>query len=110
MEKSMTTLSNTENALKMQAQNAKLNFNFANENVITMKKNMELADKIQQKTLIKYKEGVSSSLDLNQAQMQYLNAQSNYINGLYSLITAKNDLDKAYGTIQPAAPNAVPNK
>ena len=108
IEKSVNTLNATENALKLQASNALLNFNFANENVNTMKKTLELADKIQQKTLVKYKEGVSSSLELNQAQMQYLTAQANYINGLYNLLQAKTDLDKAFGTFKST--NNQPNK
>jgi len=36
---------------------------------------MELATHIYEKTLVKYKEGVSSSLDLTTAQNQYLTAQ-----------------------------------
>jgi outer membrane protein TolC len=43
---------------------------------------------------IKYKEGISSSLDLTNAQNQYLTALGNYYNANYALITAKNKLDK----------------
>lgn len=101
IDKSVTTLDNTGNALKMQAENAKLNMNFAIENLNNTKKSLELADKIQQKTLTKYKEGVASSLELNQVQMQYLTAQSNYVNALYSVLNSKAEMDKAFGLLTP---------
>ena len=99
LEKSLITMNSAENGLKLQAESAKLNMNFAMENMKTMKNSLELADRIQQKTLIKYKEGVSSSLELNQAQMQYLSAQSNYINSIYTLLTSKAEMDKAFGLL-----------
>jgi outer membrane protein TolC len=100
LQKSVNTMQQTENGLKMAAESARLNFNFAIENLNTMKKSMELADRIQQKTLVKYKEGVVTSLELNQAQTQYLSAQANYINGLYTVLTSKAEMDKAFGLIQ----------
>lgn len=100
LQKSVNTMQQTENGLKMAAESAKLNFNFAMENLNTMKKSMELADRIQQKTLVKYKEGVATSLELNQAQTQYLSAQANYINGLYTVLSSKAEMDKAFGLIQ----------
>lgn len=101
LEKARTSMQNAENGLKLQAETAKMNFNFANETVTTAKKSLELADRIQQKTLTKYKEGFGSSLDLNQAQTQYLTAQSNYVNSLYNLLNAKAEMDKAFGITQP---------
>jgi len=111
LEKSMNTLTNTENALKLQAQTAQLNFNFAVENLNTAKRSLELADRIQQKALIRYKEGGTkfnqgTSFELNQAQTQYLNAQSNYINALYLVLTSKAEMDKAFGLIQPGKNNS----
>jgi outer membrane protein TolC len=110
LEKTMNTMSSTENMLKLQAQNAQYNFNFSIENNATMKKSLELADRIQQKTLTKYKEGVTSSLELNQAQTQYINAQSNYINSLYSVLSSKVEMDKAYGLIQTTSTTTPENK
>jgi outer membrane protein TolC len=66
----------------------------AYEKYLNEKKNIELTNRIYDKTLIKYKEGLSSSLDLTNAQNQYLTAQSNYYTAIYALITAKNKLDK----------------
>lgn len=107
IEKSANQMKNAENGLKLAAENARLNFNFAMESLTQTKHAMELADRIHQKTLIKYKEGMASSLELNQTQMQYLSAQANYINGLYNLLNSKAEMDKAYGLIQPASLNST---
>ena len=60
-------------------------------------KNMELAKKIYNKTLYKYKEGVSTSLDLTQAQNQYLSTQGDYFNTILQLLNANSNLNKALG-------------
>jgi outer membrane protein TolC len=60
-------------------------------------KNMELAKKIYNKTLVKYKEGVSTSMDLTTAQNQYLTTQGNYFNTILQLLNANSNLNKALG-------------
>ena len=57
-------------------------------------KNIDLTKGIYDKTEIKFKEGISSSLDLTQVNNQYLTAQTNYYTALLNLLTAKNKLDK----------------
>jgi outer membrane protein TolC len=57
-------------------------------------KNKNLAEKIHQKTEMKYKEGLSSSLDLSQSYNQYLNAEVNYLSSVLDLLIKKSDLDK----------------
>ena len=56
--------------------------------------NIELSKRIYQKTLIKHKEGMASSLDLTQAHNQYLNSNSNYTNSILELLTSKLNYDK----------------
>jgi len=53
--------------------------------------------KIYDKTVVKYKEGVASSLDLSQTQKQYLSAEGNYIKSLLELLKSKSELQKSYG-------------
>lgn len=57
-------------------------------------KNLELARQIYERSLIKYREGVGSSLDLTVNQNQYLNALSGYYQSVFDLISAHNQLDK----------------
>lgn len=59
--------------------------------------NTVLAEKIYNTALIKYREGLGSSLELTDAEGTLLNAQTNYINALYNLLSAKTNLKKALG-------------
>ncbi|MGB5989939.1 MAG: TolC family protein [Marinifilaceae bacterium] len=56
--------------------------------------NVKLSEKIFNKTAIKYKEGISSSLDLTQTQNQYLQTQANYFKTVLELFKNKSKLDK----------------
>ncbi|NVO19472.1 MAG: TolC family protein [Bacteroidetes bacterium] len=94
-------LEKIKNSKETVAQGLQLDFiksrndlNSSYDKFMNEKRNIELTDRIYKKTLVKYKEGVSSSMDLTNAQNQYLTAQSNYFNSLYSLLTAKNKLEK----------------
>jgi outer membrane protein TolC len=54
----------------------------------------DLASRIYDKAIIRYKEGMISSLELSQAQNQYLQAQSNYFNTIIEMSTAYTKLEK----------------
>ena len=64
------------------------------EKYVNQKQNLELAKKIYDKTLVKYQEGISTSMDLTQAHNQYLTVQSDYFNEMIELLYAKSSLDK----------------
>jgi outer membrane protein len=66
----------------------------AHENYLNAKDNVSLAERVYNVTLIKYREGISSSMDLIQAHNQYLLAESDYITMMSELLNAKNSLDK----------------
>jgi outer membrane protein len=59
------------------------------------KENRDLAKKINNQTQIKYREGVSSSVELTQTQNQYLNSEINYISAVLEVLQTKADLDYA---------------
>ncbi|MEQ8908397.1 MAG: TolC family protein [Vicingaceae bacterium] len=87
-----------EQQLLIQAENAKSEYTFALNQYQTRKDNLELAERIYQKTKTKYDEGVSSSLELTQANNQLLETQGNFINAALQLINAKANLDQALNT------------
>jgi outer membrane protein TolC len=91
-------LDNSKSALKdglnMQYEQAIVNYNTAFSKYLNEAENTKLTKKIYDKTLIKYREGVASSLDLSQVQSQHLQAQTNYYNAILELIQAKTSLDK----------------
>jgi len=64
------------------------------------KKSKELSDDIYQRTLEKYKQGISSSMELMTIQNQYLNALTNFYQGVYDVVGAKTKLEKLYNINQ----------
>lgn len=63
-------------------------------NYITEKENRDLAYTIYKNNLKKYNEGIITSIELTQAQNQYLNSQSSYFNSIVELVSAKAEIDK----------------
>ncbi len=94
LDKIVNIKDNIANGLKLDYNNAVNEMATAYENYLNNQKNIELTSRIYEKTLIKYKEGLSTSLDLTNVQNQYLRAQGDYYTAVYTLISTKNKLDK----------------
>ena len=94
LEKSRLTKENTEQSLIMEFETARSTYQTAFSNFTSNRESMELSKKVYDKTVIKYKEGVSSSLDLTQNQNQFLTAETNYYNSILTLLNAKAKLDR----------------
>jgi len=88
-----TKLQVSQGLLLEEAQ-AKNTLSSAYENYINVRDNMKLSQKVYDKILIKYQEGLASSTDLTQANDRYLAAQASYIQALSELLNAKNTLDR----------------
>lgn len=88
--------SQLKNNLNTEEYNAKTNFK--NALMIHQNKNdaVHLAKKIYAKIQLKYKEGVSSSMELLQAYNQYLESEGNYIKSVIDLVNAKLALEKLF--------------
>ncbi|MFC2167805.1 TolC family protein [Acidobacteriota bacterium] len=80
--------------LSLEAASAKSDLDSAYENYTHTQENMELSNKVYDVTLVKYKEGVASSMDLTQAHNTFLLAQSEFIQAMSMLLTAKNKMDR----------------
>lgn len=94
LEKAETTRDMVGQTLEMQVMNARSEFLTAYSVFVNERNNLALAEKIQMRTLTKYKEGVASSMELTQAQNQYLSTQGNYIVSMLNLLNAKSALDQ----------------
>jgi len=79
--------------LKLDFEKTKMQLQSAYDKFLNEKANMELAEKIYNKTLLKYKEGISTSMELTQANNQLLNAQTNYFSALIDMLNAKHKLE-----------------
>lgn len=92
-------LENFEQQAKLQVRQARTNYSNALNEYKNQIENLELAKKIYSKIQEKYKEGVSSSMELANAETDMTNTQTNYINALYNLLVRKTELEKALGEL-----------
>ncbi len=84
-------------SLDMQVIQARLQFQNAYSSYELRKNNKELSNKIYEDYQEKYKQGMATSLELTQSQIQYLTNEQNYYQAIFNLLDAKNKLDKALG-------------
>ncbi|MFK7971274.1 MAG: TolC family protein [Bacteroidia bacterium] len=86
-----------ESAIDLELENTRSELLNTYATLGALKKNSELAQKVYDVSRIKYKEGVGSSLEVNDASTQLKTAQTNYLNGLLQYYVAKIGYDKARG-------------
>lgn len=94
LESVRTNKSLVTDQLLMQEKQYRFNLINANEQFISKKDNVELANRVFASVENKYKQGVASSLDLTQAHNNYLQAISDYTSSFMSLLQSKLALDK----------------
>lgn len=80
--------------LKLDHQNATNDLQTQIDLMNTQKRNIDLAQRLLDKTMVKMKEGLSSSLDVTMIQNQYLTAQKDYLSAVLNMLTAKTKLEK----------------
>jgi outer membrane protein TolC len=93
LEKAKTELQEAEQMLNLQHKQARSDYILAIESYETSKKNLGLAERIEEKNEIKYSEGIASSFDLRQAQRQLYSAQSEYLQAMIDVINKKTELE-----------------
>lgn len=84
--------------LKLQAESAKSDYQLSIDTYETAKRNLNLSERIEKKQQIKFKEGITSSFDLLQAQNQLYAQQNNYIQSMLNIIASKAKLENALNT------------
>jgi outer membrane protein TolC len=93
-EKALNDRSMVSDQLLLQERQLKFNLLNAFEQFRTQKDNVEIAGRVLVSFQNKYNQGVASSLELTQANDNYLTAQSNYLNSIISLLQTKVSFDK----------------
>ena len=88
-----TELTETKERISIEIQAAENDYKLAVENYFTNKENLGLANRIEQKNQTKYFEGVASSFELREAQLQLYSAQNNYIKSIQEVIQKKLSLE-----------------
>ena len=90
--KAQNTKTETERLLALQFETLTSALTLAREQVVTTKDNLDLAQRIADKNEIKFKEGMASSFELREAQLQLFAAQQEYLTALVSVVTSHTDL------------------
>jgi outer membrane protein TolC len=90
--KAQNTKTETERMLALQFETLTSALTLAREQVVTTKDNLDLAQRIADKNEIKFKEGMASSFELREAQLQLFAAQQEYLSALVSVVTSHTDL------------------
>ncbi|MBN1119353.1 MAG: TolC family protein [Bacteroidales bacterium] len=85
--------------LLMQEDQLTFDLKSAYENYKTQKENVDVAKRLNDKLKQKYTQGLVSSLDLTQANSNYLQAESNFVSATLNLLQAKLKLDKLYNKL-----------
>ncbi len=98
-EQNQLTISDFERAVDLQVENGKKALSNALESAEANDRNLALAQAIYDTALIKYREGVGSSLEVSQAEGDLFSAQGNLITALYEVLVAKVDLENALGNL-----------
>jgi len=81
-------------SLEMENQQAGFDYNTALEKYMSENENVKLAERILEKTRVKYNNGMASSFELIQANNQYLQTESGLTSAIVELLNAKTRLDK----------------
>jgi outer membrane protein TolC len=95
--KAKVDLETFANASELEFINAKATFELQLKQAALQKENMDLAKEIYEKSNLKFKEGVGSSLEIVQAETELKTAQNNYLNSVYDLVIAKIEYYKSIG-------------
>ncbi len=97
-EQSKTQLKETEQQLLLGYQTAKNDYEYSTEQYQVSKENLHLAERIERKQGVKFKEGLSSSFEYTEAQRQLYSAQQTYLQSMIDVINKKTALDKIINT------------
>ncbi|MFT5751977.1 MAG: outer membrane protein [Flavobacteriales bacterium] len=98
LDQAATQLEETQQQIQLAYESAKSDHELAIDNYATSKKNLALAERIENKNQIKFKEGLSTSFELRQAQVQLYTTQQELIQSMLSIITTKADLETILNT------------
>lgn len=94
LEKARTTKDMVADQLLLQEKQLRYNLVNANLQYKSQKENVEVSKRVYASMENKYRQGMASSLELTQANGQYLQAETNYVSALLNLLQTKVALDK----------------
>lgn len=100
LEQTVLNKSLLEDQLQLQEEQYKFALKNALEDYNLQKENIEVAKKVLNNYQHKYNAGTVSSLDLTQANNNYLTAENNYTSACLTLLQAQTQLEKLYNELK----------
>jgi outer membrane protein TolC len=89
-----TNLDIMEDQLMLQEKQYRYNLQSSLENYFTQQENVDVAQRVYDSYRRKFEQGMITSLDLTQANGNYLDAESNYLSAMMEVMNARLQLDK----------------
>jgi outer membrane protein TolC len=86
-------LQETEAQIALDISKAKIDYQWAIDTYQNKEKSLRLAERIELKNNIKFKEGLASSFELRQAQMQLYTTQQEYLQAMVDVINHRATLE-----------------
>lgn len=99
LDKAEDDLTEVEQQIKLQIASAKSDYQFAIEDYENKKRNLNLAERIENKNQTKFFEGIASSFELRQAQTQLYSAQQEFLQAMLDVINKKTELETALNKV-----------
>jgi outer membrane protein TolC len=87
-----------EQNIKLQLETARNEYQFSVEDLEIKRKNLKLAERIENKNQVKFFEGIGSSLDLRQAQNQLYSTQNDLLQAKINVINKKAEIETILNT------------
>ncbi len=97
VDKAKITIENVREGIALEVRNAYLSLQEAREKVATAEKGLQAATESLRVARVRYEAGVSTQLELSDAELAYTQAEQNLVNARYDLRVAWSRLEKALG-------------
>lgn len=99
LQKQQVMVKQVQQGLEVEVANNRASLRTYTDQYYTDKRNFDLSVRIYRKIYAKYREGLSSSMDLNQAYLQVLSQEGNYMNTMLQLLNTYTNLNKALNNL-----------
>ncbi len=96
MDQAATNLEEQKEKTRAEVQQKLNDYQLAVQSLNVNEKNMRLSMSIEEKNSIKFFEGLVTSFELRQAQLQLLDSQQKYLNSVLEIISVKTELETLY--------------
>jgi len=100
LQKLNNTIDNVKQAIDFEQSITKESLKSALANLDLQERNLELAERVYNTTKKKFEQGLGSSFEVLQANIDYQTAQANYFYALYNVVTAKISYQYSLGKLQ----------